>query len=63
MKSAEKVQMEAERMKGQRQQWCLCVNHLTGLMKGSFRGKAGGANLKSLLITELFFVCLGLDVF
>lgn len=48
-------------MLGQGQQWCLCINDLTGLMKGSFRGKARGANLKSLLITELSSVCLGLD--
>lgn len=62
MESGERVQMEAERMLGERQQWCLC-NHLTRLMKGSFRGKAEGANRKILLITELFYICLGLGFF
>lgn len=50
-------------MLGQRQQWCLYINHFIGLMKGSFRGEAGGANLKILLTTEIFLVCLGLGFY
>lgn len=55
MESGEKVQMEGERMLGEKQQWRVWVYHLTGLMKRNFTGKGGGIKLRILLITELFF--------
>lgn len=54
MKTGEKVQMESERMLGEKQQWHVWINLLTGLKKGNLRAK-GEVKLRMLLF---FFVCL-----